>query len=530
MSQEQGDIDRNTIELPQSIVITPVGNSGTSRSVGESSSVTPRVLRDAIEEIGNYDYDADIASQNRLQAESGAIAAMMMLSPQSNAPLPKLTWDERWPHKGKKPSPITIGTARKLLTAEFAKISCDLDEAGVHGYAWIAETDEAWLKRDDVRVIVPPKKPKRMTEFTLQGVAKHQQQLNDYTRYNHLVQAGKSKLIEWFGKEMFLDLYVDGLLPITTTPKELLAHLEKTYSKSRDRRRYMKEVDEAFYTSYNPNGKVEAYFMKMQDAMRNAELLDRPFSMEQAMAQAVSEFEAHYGTDASKAEAKWDEKDEAEQTWEKFKEYWKDYIHQWETYGEVKKKAKKYANQTVIDTQDQDIATLKDDLDALRMETQSMREANQALVQHFDFHRAYQASSDQSVGTRDDVSAITEYLSSFEKRMTDKINQSMSTPSSTSMTSSGMSSSPSKEERIHTVRNRDPKEYKHLNDGKGKQFNSYCHHCGCNCTHWTRKCFFLSRADRQKYKDADFENTMGGSTKFLDRRGKYQNEFQFDSL
>ena len=36
--------------------------------------------------------------------------------------------------------------------------------------------------------------------------------------------------------------------------------------------------------------------------------------------------------------------------------------------------------------------------------------------------------------------------------------------------------------------------------------------------------------EKNKYSDASFSNTMGGSTKFLERRDKYQKDFGFDSL
>ena len=87
-----------------------------------------------------------------------------------------------------------------------------------------------------------------------------------------------------------------------------------------------------------------------------------------------------------------------------------------------------------------------------------------------------------------------------------------------------------REERVHTAKNRDPRAYRNLNEGKGKRFSSYCFHCGVNCTHWTKRCLELSANDKQKYRDADFDNRMGGSTKFLDRKGKYQSDFNFDSL
>ena len=53
---------------------------------------------------------------------------------------PKLQWTEIWLYANKLPNPITIRTAQNVLAAAFAKVSCDLDGANVHGHAWMAET------------------------------------------------------------------------------------------------------------------------------------------------------------------------------------------------------------------------------------------------------------------------------------------------------------------------------------------------------------------------------------------------------
>ena len=58
------------------------------------------------------------------------------------------------------------------------------------------------------------------------------------------------------------------------------------------------------------------------------------------MSQAIKEFERQFPDDTYKAEKKWNERDETEQTWPLFKEYWKEVIHDWETRGKWTREAK----------------------------------------------------------------------------------------------------------------------------------------------------------------------------------------------
>ena len=65
---------------------------------------------------------------------------------------------------------------------------------------------------------------------------------------------------------MFVDLYVNGMLPTTKTPKDLLQHISKTHAKGREHRTHLKAVEAEFDAAYNPKLPVEAYFMKIQEA------------------------------------------------------------------------------------------------------------------------------------------------------------------------------------------------------------------------------------------------------------------------
>mmetsp|Transcript_5070 Transcript_5070/g.11284 ORF Transcript_5070/g.11284 Transcript_5070/m.11284 type:complete len:179 (-) Transcript_5070:42-578(-) len=115
----------------------------------------------------------------------------------------------------------------------------------------------------------------------------------------------------------------------------------------------------------------------------------------------------------------------------------------------------------------------------------------------------------------DNISALTDILGQFA---------ALSTATSPT-TSSTLRSTPSSTCR----RNRDPTKFL-ANGGQGKIYSSYCWKYGCNCTHWTRKCDHLTQAEKTKYCDANFDNCMEASTKFLDWCGCYKKEFSDDSL
>ena len=171
---------------------------------------------------------------------------------------------------------------------------------------------------------------------------------------------------------MFLDLKHDGHLPAKTTPKELLAHLARTYAKKADPRKHMEQIKAEFSAPYDSKKPVEAYFMKLWDACCSAELLGAPFTAEQQMNKALKQFDEQYGYVAAKAEKKWNNQLESEQTWENFKVYWKDEIHQWEMTG---RKGKKQAHQAT------EISSLAKSVTALQVETQSLKADNDALIQ-----------------------------------------------------------------------------------------------------------------------------------------------------
>ena len=485
-------------------IVTP----GTAQSTGRE---TPPSIREAIETIESYEYDPRKEEEER---ENEHIALMMFGSPKpGHTDLPTLRTGA-WPYAGKKPNPIVIGTAVKLLAAAYAEVPCELEAAGVHGYAWMIEPQEKWERRKDIDAgnpIAPPTKPLKVKNYDIKAQWEYADKMQEYTMYNHLVQEGKAKLIEWFGKELFVDLFVDGLLPNTATPKELIGHLTTTYAKFSNNRRYMEEVDAAFNKPYDPKNPVEAYFMQLQDARAHAEMLEEPYTDERVMNKALREFEKHYKT--YKAENKWYEKPKAERNWNGFKEYWKNQIHQWDTM------AGSTTRQAHIATE---VQGLKASIEGLKAETRTLHEDNSVLTQQLQFHQAMQAQAQShSGGGTDDISVLTTMIEDLTRRVN---TQEMSRGTDTSSTRDRAL------DLLATANRRDPRCYMTLNNGKGKQFTSYCWNCGANCTHWTRRCYELTEAQRKKYRAADFTDQMGGSTKFLARKDKYQVDYNFDSL
>ena len=491
-----------------------------ARVVTPGDAKTP-AIDDAISDIERYEFDP-------YQEEDESLALMMMYGNGMSAELPTVR-TEGWPYTGQKPNPISINKARLLLAAAYESIPCDIAGAGRHGFSWIAETDETWLKRDGATyAVIPPDMPEKEMDYSTKKQMQYQDKLRAFTLYNHLIQEGKAKIIEWFGKPMFVDLQVNGLLPSTKTPNDLLEHLTKTYAQGRAHRRYLAETAKSFNAPYNPKEPVEAYFMRLQDARSDAELLGQPYTDTQVMNQAIVQFELQHGKDAAKASTKWDTKTTAEQTWTAFKEYWKTELELWESYTMTNPKAHNAVQEQVDDLSAQ-VSSMQFDMTALQSENQSYKEANSVLIaQQAQFHQALQAGQQRQHRYGDDISTITDILTGLDR----KVNSSTSGSGPDTATTLGTdhADEATRLRLLARACQRAPDAFKRLNDGQGKKFNKYCFKCGVNCTHWTSGCLELTPDQKSKYRNASFDNLMGGSRKFIERRGKYQKEFNFDSL
>jgi len=181
------------------------------RDIGSVGEETLLAIRDAIEDIGNYEFDKNYRG-NENNNDNALAIGMMMMETSGSTELPKLRTEKR-PYAGKRPNPISIGTARRLLAAAYARILSELDGAGTHGYAWMVEAKNVWLTRRGTAPVVTPTMPKRVTTYDLKARWEYKEKMKDFTLYNHLVQEGATKIIEWFGKALFMDLYEDEILP-----------------------------------------------------------------------------------------------------------------------------------------------------------------------------------------------------------------------------------------------------------------------------------------------------------------------------
>ena len=519
---------RNT-NIEEIAVITPVveRNQGTNApptSPQTEGQETPPRLREAQDYIGDYKFDpslgeAEIEAERQRTEEEAIATALVMFSPTAAAvELPNLQ-TEPWPYAGKKPDPITIGTAKKLLAAAYANIPCEYEAAGDHGYAWMIENDDTWLERSGVSAIVAPSKPKEVTSFDMRAQFEYAVKSKRYGMYKHLCQEGKAKITEWFGKEMFVDLFVKGVLPPNVTPKELLEHIATTYATPHSNRICMETVEEQINGPFEASEPVEAYFMRLQEARAHAQMLGIDYTDPQIMNKALKQFELRYDKDAYKAEKRWNEQTE-KTSWTDFKNYWKEQVHQWSMYA-TRGSKKKYANEAI------DVQSLVSDVSALQAEAKTLQENNSQLIAQLQFHQALQTEHTQK---EDDISTITTQLSGLQRQLENMRIPGFADGCIRTDNTSDSGTRTRAQELLHIAHNRNPRHYSNANDGKGKRFSSYCWKCGCNCTHWTKKCLELTGSERKKYRDADFDNTMGGSTKFLDRRGKYQSDYNFDSL
>ena len=189
---------------------------------------TPPRTREAIAEISSFQFNQiDLDSDDDGE---GIIAMMMFNNRQSmggGEPPPLRTG--KWAHHGAK--------ACKMLAAAYAAVPCETEGTGIHGYAWLVETKLEWGRREGVAAHVDiPTQPPRELDYEYKKQLEYAAKMEEYKTYNQLVQQGNDKLVEWFDASMFGDLHVGGVLPATTTPRELLDHLTKTYGQGRNHR------------------------------------------------------------------------------------------------------------------------------------------------------------------------------------------------------------------------------------------------------------------------------------------------------
>ena len=235
--------EKETLRTQTAAVITP----GTPARRPASETQTPIAIWSVIQRISEFAFSPQ--------------ATPAMYSPQSPQELPSLK-TEKWSFAcDDQPNPMSINMAQKLLAAGYAQVTCDLKEAGsTHGYAWIIDTNKRWLQCQGTSPITPPMKPDKEYDYYYSKQMEYADQTESYQIYHHLLQAGTSKITEWFGTDLFVDLHKEGVLPVTTTPKKLLEHLAGTYGQGGDYQCHMETIEAKFNSPYNAKQPLETYF------------------------------------------------------------------------------------------------------------------------------------------------------------------------------------------------------------------------------------------------------------------------------
>ena len=237
--------------------------------------------------------------------------------------------------------------------------------------------------------------------------------------------SASDKILEWFGKDVFLDLLKDGVLPPSVTPRKMLEHVSATYATAYSNRMHMETVEGKLNGSYDPKVSVEAYFLQLQEARAQALMLGVAYTDRQVMNKALKQFEVNYEKDSYKAEKKWNERDDADKTWTDFKTYWKEQIYQWNMY-EARGSAKKAAHQAT------EIASLAETVSALQAEARALQEGNTELVRQLTFQQAMQAEHGARGPDDDTISTITnQILDGVNKGLENKLSNNTFTTEGT---------------------------------------------------------------------------------------------------
>ena len=105
------------------------------------------------------------------------------------------------------------------------------------------------------------------------------------------------------------------------------------------------------------------------------------------MNKATTHFIGAHGRDAEKAERAWNKKPEADCTWVKFKQHWKEEIHMWSFLAlrDEERAGKVWAPETKL-------RSMQGDVDALQVKNRNHQQENHSLrTQQFNIQQALQA-------------------------------------------------------------------------------------------------------------------------------------------
>ena len=167
-----------------------------------------------------------------------------------------------------------------------------------------------------------------------------------------------------------------------------------------------------------------------------------------------------------------------------FKKHWKEAIHEWRQTDGTREQANQVeALSAAVETMQDDMASLQTKNHAYQAENNALR-AQQLEIQHAlqteqCYHRHDEQSKSSTNTSSDDISALTEVISELARE-------------------------------VRCIKANDTS-----GDGRGQKY-MYCWKCGGQPTHWTRKCRFLTKEQRQEYRDADGNNRTGGNEKYAD--------------
>ena len=277
--------------------------------------------------------------------------------------------------------------------------------------------------------------------------------------------------------------------------------------------------------------------MRLEECRDDAEFLEDNFTPKQLMNKATGEFIKAHGKDGTKGEDLWDDEPETDKTRQNFKMFWKNRVHKITTTAKITGRRANSAMTEGVGGLKEALNTMRVDVSALQAENRSCQHENQALQARLQCEQQSRNSgggtSSDDIGTLTDV---TSKLSTIEQRLNakiDKIASKMSTTGSdrtVTAVNSDSTNGPTTSDLLLGPQCEPVNHHSSLSGGKGLIFKKHCWKCGCATTHWTRNCPLLSKEQKDRHKNANFQNRMGGSDEWAeDRKGEHQSEFGFDS-
>ena len=163
--------------------------------------------------------------------------------------------------EGKQPTQTTIITAKKTIGKILTGFSNTIPNTGDYGYAFLIYSPLEWIALGNLLQVIPPVDPLVFGGGDAAARYLHGTQKITFQAYKRHKDATVPMILHISGEVVFLALQDPHGLIVGHTPRELIAHLERTYVTPKQRRDDITAMDLKMRQPYSMDQMIETYFV-----------------------------------------------------------------------------------------------------------------------------------------------------------------------------------------------------------------------------------------------------------------------------